>query len=202
MVLVRDFYNRDPVTVARELLGCRLVREIDGRHEGGRIVETEAYVGAEDSASHAYRGVTPRNRVMFGPPGQAYVYFVYGMHHMLNVVAGPEGEPGAVLIRGIHPEEGVESMQIRRRGRRPLADGPGKLCQALDIDRSFDDWDLTAGRRLWISAGPVVPAERIQMGPRVGIGYALAEHRNAPWRFRLPPDALPEFLGKNACSAR
>lgn len=184
--LPRDFYARDPVAVARELLGCRLVREIDGHRESGRITETEAYVGAEDSASHAYRGMTPRNRVMFGPPGHAYVYFIYGMHNMLNVVTGPPDEPWAVLIRSMRPEDGIESMRTRRLGRRPLSDGPGKLCQALAIDRELNGWDLTKAKSLWIEAAGTPPATaQIQAGPRVGIDYALPEHRDAPWRFRL-----------------
>jgi len=183
-ILRRDFYARDPVEVARSLLGCRLLRRVDGVCLGGRITETEAYVGAEDSASHAYRGMTPRNRVMFGPPGHAYVYFVYGMHHMFNVVTGAEGVPWAVLIRGLAPELGLDAMR-ERRGRRPLADGPGKLCQALAIDRGFDAWDLTRGQALWIEAGEQVPDSAVAAGPRVGIDYALPQHREAPWRFCL-----------------
>ena len=125
---------RDTVVVARSLLGQRLVRVLNGQRLSGLICETEAYGGADDPASHAYRR-TPRSAIMFGPPGVAYVYFIYGMHHCLNAVTACDGHPGAVLIRGIFPAEGIETMRRQRPGAadQHLADGPGKLCQALGI---------------------------------------------------------------------
>src|SRR5512136_44990 len=127
--LPREFYDRPTITVARELLGMRLVRLLDGVRLGGIITETEAYIGEEDLACHARFGRTRRNAVMYGPPGFAYVYFTYGMHWLLNAVTGPEGFPAAVLIRAIQPVEGLEIITARRQGRDTL--GPAKLTQAL-----------------------------------------------------------------------
>ena len=149
----------------------------------GVIVETEAYGGADDPASHAHRGVTARNRVMFGPPGVAYVYFTYGMHHCFNVVCGPEGRAAAVLVRALEPVEGVESMRRRRAGvaTARLARGPGSLARALGLDRRHDGADLTRGA-LWIAdLGPRRGGRRVARGPRVGITRAAAR----PWRYWL-----------------
>ncbi len=183
--LPRAFYARSAVEVAPDLLGKVLVREIEGRRLTGRIVEVEAYLGSEDAASHAFRGPTPRNRSMFGPPGHAYVYLIYGMHHCLNIVTGPEGDGQAVLIRALEPLEGIEIMRARRGGvpDRRLTNGPGKLCQALGIDKRLDGHDLCLGETLWLEAGRP-PAEPICAGPRVGVrGDDLALNR--PWRFYL-----------------
>lgn len=185
VVLPRAFYARSALEVAPALLGCLLVRRLAGQRLAGRIVETEAYLGAEDAASHAYRGPTLRNRAMFGPPGHAYVYFIYGNHFCLNVVTGAVGDGQAVLIRAIEPLEGIEVMQARRRRTAvtELTNGPGKLCQALAIDRRLDGHDLTLGETLWLERG-APPIEAIATGPRVGVRgdeAALA----APWRFYL-----------------
>jgi DNA-3-methyladenine glycosylase len=129
--LGREFYARDTLTVARELLGQRLVRVMeDGQRLAGIIVETEAYIGEEDQACHASHGRTPRNAVMYGPAGFAYIYFIYGMYYCLNVVTEQEGFPAAVLIRAIEPTEGIPRMQAYRQGRplHELTNGPGKLC--------------------------------------------------------------------------
>lgn len=184
-VLPRAFYARSALEVAPALLGCLLVRRLAGRRLAGRIVETEAYLGAEDAASHAYRGPTPRNRAMFGPPGHAYVYFIYGNHFCLNVVTGAVGEGQAVLIRAIEPLEGIEVMQARRRRTTvtELTNGPGKLCQALAIDRRLDGHDLTLGETLWLEMG-ASPIEAIATGPRVGVRGDEAA-LTAPWRFYL-----------------
>ncbi|HEV3468766.1 MAG TPA: DNA-3-methyladenine glycosylase [Pyrinomonadaceae bacterium] len=152
MKLGRDFYTRaDTLLVARELLGKLLVVPAPGGGRvSGRVVETEAYLGEGDRASHAYGGRrTPRTETMYAAGGTAYVYFVYGMHHQLNVVTGAEGSPHAVLVRALEPSEGVDLMRLRRPGRedRALTSGPGKLCQALGIDRTFDGEDLTGPRR-------------------------------------------------------
>lgn len=187
--LRRGFYTRaDVLTLARALLGKRLVVPSDeGARVSGRIVETEAYLGAEDKAAHSYRNRrTARTETMFAVGGTAYVFFVYGMHHQFNVVAGAEGLPHAVLVRALEPEEGLELMRARRPARndRELTSGPGKLCRALGIDRTFDGADLL-GQRVWIEdAGTVIPPEEIAAGPRIGIAYA-EEYALKPWRFWL-----------------
>jgi len=192
-LLDRAFFNRDTLTVARNLLGKRLVRCIRGQRLSGMVVETEAYLGAEDSASHAFRGQTPRNAVMFGPAGMAYVYLVYGMHHMLNVTTDANGIPGAVLLRAMEPLESIDRMtELRGGSGRSLADGPGKLCQALAVDLSLKGMDVTLGERLWFENLRDVPANDIVRGPRVGIAYASEKDRQALWRFRLNTAAMEQ----------
>lgn len=186
--LGRDFYTRaDTLRVARELLGKRLVVPAPGgARVSGRVVETEAYLGAEDRAAHSYGGRrTRRTETMFGVGGTAYVFFVYGMHHQFNVVAGPEGLPHAVLVRAVEPEEGRELMMERRPvpKERELTNGPGKLCRALGIDLTFDGEDLTTGGRAWLEeTGVSFGPEQVATGPRIGIAYA-AEDALKPWRF-------------------
>jgi DNA-3-methyladenine glycosylase len=183
--LGRDFFARDTLVVARELLGQRLVRMWEGGRISGRIVEVEAYVGEEDQACHARCGRTERNASMYGLPGHAYVYFVYGMHHCLNIVTQREGFPAAVLIRALEPLEGIEAMRARRGGRIDveLTSGPARLCQALGIDRRLDGVDLCAPDAvLFIEKSGALPDVAVTTGPRVGVRgdeVALA----APWRF-------------------
>jgi DNA-3-methyladenine glycosylase len=182
--LPREFYNRPTLIVARELLGARLVRILDGARLSGLITEAEAYIGEEDLGCHAKAGRTPRTAVMFGPPGHAYVYFTYGMHWMLNAVTEAEGFPAAVLIRAIQTDEGLEVISARRRGRG--TDGPAKLTQALGIDRALNGIDLcepSAG--LWIEAGVSVPQYEIIIGPRVGLNTVPEPWKSKPWRFRV-----------------
>jgi len=181
--LPRAFYARSALCVARELLGCILCRRVEGSILAGRIVETEAYVGAEDQACHARHGRTARNEVMFGPPGYAYVYFVYGVHDMLNVVCQPPGRPEAVLLRALEPVRGIEPMRERRGVQRltALMSGPGKLCQALSVTRRQNGADL-CGPDLWIAGGTLAPGERIGQSARIGVDYA-GEDAVRPWRF-------------------
>jgi len=187
-ILERDFYTRaDTLSVARELLGKRLVvPSSEGGRVSGRVVEVEAYLGAEDRAAHSYGGRrTRRTETMFGVGGRAYVFFVYGMHHQFNVVTGPEGLPHAVLVRAVEPEEGVELMRERRpvSKDRELTSGPGKLCRAFGIDLSFDGEDLTTGGRVWLEeTGVKFEPEQIATGPRIGVAYAAADALK-PWRF-------------------
>lgn len=191
-VLTPEFFGADPLSVARSLLGQRLVRVWRGRRVSGLIVEAEAYFGETDSASHAYRGPTPRNAPMYLRAGHAYIYLVYGMHHMLNVVTGAAGEPSAVLIRSVLPLEGADLMLRRRQGRaHALANGPGKLCEALAVSRRLNGLDLTFGKRLWIEAGVGVPESAVRRGPRVGIDYALPRDREAPFRLVADSQQLP-----------
>ena len=146
-LLPRSFFDRDPRVVARELLGCALLSKKGGVTAGGLIVETEAYLGADDAGSHAAtRGMTARNAVMYGPPGHAYVYFTYGNHHLLNFVCEREGKAGAVLVRAIEPAWGIAAMTARRGGRAPgeLTNGPGKLTAALGIDLQDNACPLNA----------------------------------------------------------
>ena len=198
MVLCRDFYDRDTVTVARELLGKLLVRRLpDGQALVCRITETEAYVGPIDKACHAYGYKrTPRTQTLFAPPGTSYLYLIYGMHHCLNLVTEPEGEPCAVLIRGAMPVDGVVQMAMSRFGRLPeqlsayqrrnFLNGPGKLCHALQLTRAHNALDITrAGGPLWVEDAPL-PA-RFCTGERIGIDYAQ-EAVHFPWRFWIPEE--------------
>jgi DNA-3-methyladenine glycosylase len=188
-IIKRIFFERDTLRVARELLGAKLVRRFQGRRMSGMVVETEAYLGADDSASHAFRGKTPRNQIMFGPAGIAYVYFTYGMHHLLNVVTETQGIPRAVLFRAIFPLQGRNHMEALRGKRgRELTNGPAKLCQALAIDLSLNAWDLTQGKKLWLEYHTTFPQKHIDIGPRVGIDYAAAQDRKAPRRFWVRKD--------------
>jgi DNA-3-methyladenine glycosylase len=183
-ILDRKFYRRDTLQVARELLGKKLVRHINGVELTGMIVETEAYCGQADSACHAHRGKTARNAVMFGEPGHAYVYFTYGMHYMLNLVTEAEGNPCAVLIRAIVPLIGIEAMEAhRKRKGSELTNGPAKLCQALSIDKSLNGLDLTGGKELWVKDYKKIPDSTVITTPRIGIDYAHIKDKNAPWRF-------------------
>jgi DNA-3-methyladenine glycosylase len=188
-ILEKSFYRRDTLTIARELLGQKLVRIVDGQRLSAVVAETEAYLGTGDSASHASRGRTPRNQVMFGPAGMAYVYFVYGMHYMLNVVTEAKQTPGAVLLRAVVPLEGIAHMQkLRNRPTKNLTDGPAKLCQALAIDTALNGLDLTRGKNLWLEGHQNIPDSAVMTGPRIGIGYAAAADRKAPWRFVVKPE--------------
>jgi DNA-3-methyladenine glycosylase len=182
--LPRTFYNRPTLTVARQLLGARLVRLLDGRRLSGIITEAEAYVGEEDLACHARSGKTGRNAVMYGPPGHAYVYFTYGVHWMLNAVTEGEGFPAAVLIRAFHPMEGAEIVHARRSGGDTA--GPAKLTQALGIDRALNGVDLCdTAAGLWIEAGLSIPDDKVISGPRVGLFTVPEPWKSVPWRFRV-----------------
>lgn len=169
----RSFFARGPEEVARDLLGTYLVHQTRDGVTAGRIVEVEAYLGRDDAASHAFRGETARNRSMFGPPGHAYVYFIYGVHHCFNVVTGPKGSGQAVLVRALEPVLGLERMRARRGRERDLCSGPGNLTVALAIGRELDGQDLVRGPLgIWrgeSSAGRAL----IRVGPRIGISKAI-----------------------------
>jgi DNA-3-methyladenine glycosylase len=175
----RAWFDRPATELARDLLGARLVHDSPDGSVGGRIVEVEAYRGPEDLAAHSSRGRTRRNAVMFGVPGHLYVYLIYGLHHCLNVVAGPGEKPEAVLVRALALDEGLELARARRGSTAPdlrLASGPGNVGRALGVDRSLDGVDLLAGPvRI---EPPPAPPRRVARGPRVGVGYA------GPWAER------------------
>jgi DNA-3-methyladenine glycosylase len=194
------FYQReDVVVIARELLGKVLLSAIGGRRTAALIVETEAYAGITDRASHAWGGRrTARTEPMYAPGGLAYVYLCYGIHHLFNVVTGPVGVPHAVLVRAGLPVAGLKTM-LARRGRlavdRNLMSGPGSLTQALGIRREGTGTPLT-GPELWLEdRGVAVADEHIVTGPRVGIDYAGADAAR-PYRFRVAPSALAEFAAR------
>jgi DNA-3-methyladenine glycosylase len=202
----------DTLAAARALLGARLVRdgdEPDGRREG-RIVEVEAYLGEADRASHARMGRTPRNAVMFGPPGIAYVYLVYGMYHCLNVVTEPAPRAAAVLIRAVEPVAGVDAMRhARERGGRTrvaapgdrLTAGPGLVGAAFGLDRTFTGVDLCdSSSLLRLEARPPgEPAPEVEATPRVGIGYAGEPWTSVPWRFVVT--GSPSLSGQHPAAA-
>jgi DNA-3-methyladenine glycosylase len=184
--LERQFYDRPAVCVARELLGKRLVKLEDGQRLAGIIVEAEAYQGEEDLACHAHVGYTPRTRVLYGPPGHAYVYFTYGNYWMLNFVTEQEGDPAAVLIRAIVPTEGIEHMASRRPGVavKHWTDGPGKICLALAINKAHNESDLCATEaELFVEEGVTIPADCVTSGPRVGLNSVPEPWKSIAWRF-------------------
>jgi len=213
--LPRSFYSRPTVTVARELLGSILCRRVEGLTLRGRIVETEAYVGEGDLACHARAGRTARTAPLYGPPGLAYVYLTYGMHHLLNAVTEREGMPAAVLIRALEPIEGIEWMEEARgmRTAHHLTSGPGKLAQAFGLDLGWNRADLT-GPDLWIEPGERVSGRAVKTSPRIGCQNVPEPWATIPWRFfvaasrhvtpgRVAPKLLvtkPRPIGNNRAS--
>lgn len=198
--LPHEFYNRDTVQVAQDLLGKYIVRILNGERLIGRITETEAYIGRCDKACHAYNyRRTQRTETLFMAPGHAYIYLIYGMYHCLNFVTEPEGEPAAVLIRAVEPIAGTDTIYRLRFGEKPLSpyrmkhfmNGPGKLCKGFSLTRNENGLDLT-GDTLFVCdtleelgiLSPEFQKERMCAGPRIGIDYA-EEAREFPWRFWL-----------------
>jgi DNA-3-methyladenine glycosylase len=185
MRLGKSFFSRDTLLIARDLLGRRLVHIVHSQRLSGSIVEVEAYIGESDLACHASRGRTPRTEVMYGPPGTAYIYFIYGMYHCLNIVTEQEGFPAAILIRALQPSEGLEVMRVNRgrRSDRDLTNGPGKLCQALGLDRRLNGVDLTTHPSLFVEDGVAIDKDsQVGTSTRVGLnvgGWAAT----VQWRF-------------------
>lgn len=191
-LLPRSFYDRSPEIVARALLGKVLVHRFEGQRLSGRVTEVEAYLGFADPASHAFVGKTARNAVLFGPPGVAYVYFIYGMHYCLNVSCLPDGEPGGVLFRAMFPMEGAATM-ARLRGLAPgasakeIAGGPGKMCEALGISREASNGiDVTLPRSAIRIYDDGFKVDAIEVTPRIGIKKAA----DKPLRFLLGAEAM------------
>ena len=186
--LPESFYTRDTVQVARDLIGKTLIRQEGKWRISGLIIETEAYRGEEDLACHCRVGRTPRTEIMYGPAGKAYVYLIYGLYWLLNIVTEREGNPGAVLIRAIEPLEGHEIIAGRRAGlkRENWTNGPGKLSQALNIHGDLNGLDVcSTAEPLFIEQGKPVPDEIIQSGPRVGLDSVPEPWRSKPWRFMV-----------------
>lgn len=184
--LSRRFYSRPTLEVARDLLGTYFVRKIGPTLLIGKIVEVEAYCGSRDPASHAFRGVTKRNAVMFGKPGHLYVYFTYGMHFCANIVTEPEGIAGAVLIRGVEPIEGTKQM-MRNRGAhrrsdasRDLTNGPARFCEAFAIQRKENGTDLL-GSTIYLTKGKPIPSSSVRRSARIGIRSGTGKK----WRYYL-----------------
>jgi DNA-3-methyladenine glycosylase len=188
-----SFFARPPVVVARDLLGCTLESRTPAGVVRVRIVETEAYAGEDDAASHAWRGPTPRTRVMYGPPGRVYVYFTYGMHWCVNLVCEPEGRASAVLLRAAEVVGGEDLARARRGATVPaarIASGPANLAAALGADGTWGGADATStASPLTVRYGPPVPDVDVVAGPRVGISRAV----ETPWRF---------YVGENPCVSR
>lgn len=202
MRLPLEFFQRDAVTLAKDLLGKLLIREIDGEKLVGKIVETEAYMGPEDKAAHSYRNRrTERTEAMFGRAGRAYIYFIYGMYYCLNVVAAKEGIPQGVLLRAVEPMEGIHLMKGYRRIKskriQELTNGPGKLCQALDIDKSLYGTDLVFGHSLYIL--DYHDEFEILSSKRINIDYA-EEYQDRLWRFYIKDNPfvsrIPSFFSQ------
>lgn len=174
MILSRRFYERNTLSVAKNLLGCILVRKIGQKEIRAVIMETEAYMGEDDLASHASRGRTPRTEIMYGEAGRAYVYLIYGMYHCLNIVTEKKNFPAAVLIRSVK----IDGVEYRK------TNGPGKLCRELEIDRKLSGADVTTEEKIWVEKGKKITDKKITAAPRIGIAYAkhCAQY---PWRFSM-----------------
>jgi len=174
--LGRAFFTQPTLKVAQKLLGKTLIRIWRGKRLSGKIVETEAYIGPKDKASHAYLGKkTPRNRAEFMIGGHIYIYLVYGMYWQLNFSTETKGKPTCVLIRALEPLEGINEP----------TDGPGKLCRALRLNKSFYGEDLCRSSRIWLEDGPEIPSNKIVRAARVGIDYAGPYWSKIPWRFYI-----------------
>lgn len=194
--LSRRFFSRDTRLVAQDLLGRTIYRDSSDGIVSGRIVEVEAYCGADDPGSHAYRRVTPRNQIMYGPPGHLYVYFTYGMHHCANIVTEKDGQAGAVLLRAVEPKEGL-TLMASRRGIDDIylfARGPARLCQAFGLDRTDNGIDLTEGP-VWVSPrrqlkGPVHSSIRIGLGP--GMDQPWRYFEQGPWMSGPKPASVKQ----------
>ncbi|WP_235296546.1 DNA-3-methyladenine glycosylase [Portibacter marinus] len=190
MVIPRSFYEgEDILEISKRLLGKKLCTLIDGQYTSGIIVETEAYKAPEDKASHAYGNkVTPRTKTMFSKPGTGYIYIIYGMYHLFNVITGPEGVAHCILVRAVEPLEGQEAMARRRsmsKVRKEMTNGPGKFSIAMGIHKGLNGTDLTQREQIWIEEGwPLTDPKEILVGPRVGMSTA-EECSNWPFRFRI-----------------
>lgn len=189
MIIPRAFYERDTLTVAKELLGQILVHETNDGVTKGIIVETEAYLGELDDAAHSYKGKSERVRIQYGPAGHAYIYLIYGMYYCMNITTGPFGVPEVVLLRALEPVAGLRLMEQRRKTDKPknLMSGPGKLCQAMGIGKAQYGEDLCREEGLFIEYGGTIC--QIEASKRIGIEYAV-QSRDELWRFTIPGNSF------------
>ncbi|MCX6765513.1 MAG: DNA-3-methyladenine glycosylase [Candidatus Moranbacteria bacterium] len=187
MILRKKFYQKNTLKVARNLIGCFLVRKIGKKIIRGVITETEAYIGEKDLACHASRGKTPRTEIMYGEAGHAYIYLIYGMYHCLNIVTEKKNFPAAVLIRGIKPLGTFRAKDSTKRSNLDsiVLDGPGKVCRFFKIDKKLNGCDITKGKKLWIEKGIKFKEKDIKKSKRIGIDYA-GHSRHYLWRLYLP----------------
>lgn len=192
MRLKRKFFSQPTQTVAQKLLGKVLVRSYQGNRLAGLITETESYMGKEDKAAHVYGGKkTPRNKVVYKKAGLVYIYLCYGIYWQLNITTAEKKTPECVLIRALEPKEGLKTMRQNRKEHSSaeikkdnLTDGPGKLCQALNLADNFYGEDLTSSKRLWLEKGEKISKDKIKKSPRIGIDYAQ-EYAEKPWRYYI-----------------
>lgn len=184
MILPREFYEKDTITVAKSLLGHVVVRRENGTETSGAIVETEAYMGRIDAAAHSYKGKSERTAIMFGDKGFAYIYMIYGMYYCMNVTSGTKHEPEAILIRALEPLSGTQTMKERRKTQKTenLCSGPGKLCMAMDINKRHYGIDLTKSKDFFIEYGQDI--QDIEESRRINIDYA-GEAKDYLWRFTI-----------------
>ncbi len=187
MLIKKNFYNQDTIKVAKRLLGCYLVRKYRGKIIRAKIIETEAYQGENDLASHASKGKTERNKAMFGEPGRAYIYLIYGMYYMFNIVTEKKNFPAAVLIRGLSNDYQIKTKNQKKRIKKlKKLDGPGKLTKNLVIGKSFNGWDLTKGEKIWLEY-PVLQNQnniKVKASPRIGVDYAK-DSKDWLWNFKI-----------------
>jgi DNA-3-methyladenine glycosylase len=191
-ILKKSFYHRDTVTVAKNLLGKKLVRKIDNIYMSGIIVETEAYIGEYDSACHAYKGRTKRTEIMFKDGGLTYIYLIYGMYNMLNIVTEKKDFPAAVLIRALEPLSGIDLNKKKH-----PSNGPGKLCRTLAIDRTLNGIKIYNNDNLWIENFKTIDEKNICEGERIGISYALPKDKERKWRFWIKNNPHVSTYKKN-----
>jgi DNA-3-methyladenine glycosylase len=200
-MLERDFFQHPACQVAPLLIGKKLVRSLDGQRLAGIITETEAYQGSEDQACHARVGKTKRNQVMFAEAGHAYIYFTYGIHWMLNVVTDDIDTPAAVLIRAIYPIEGLDAMSQNRPNlafKKDWLNGPAKLTQALRLDGTINGYDLcSTEKQLYLEEGIVVPAEAVNLSPRIGLGSTPEPWLSKLWRWELDWNIAGTIINQN-----
>ncbi len=174
MIIPRNFYQRNTLDVAKDILGCFLVRKEGGKITRAMITETEAYIGEDDLACHASKGRTPRTEIMYGEAGYTYIYLIYGMYHLMNITTEKKEYPAAVLIRAVK----IEDVDYKK------TNGPGKLTKFLNIDSKLRGWDITKGEKFWIESGIKINKKDIKIGKRVGVDYA--KHcKHYPWRFYI-----------------